>query len=101
MSCWAVASDNFPRARGERRHFNSQFILTAGDLKRVGAVHVRGSCVFFLVEELVAVTVAPGIGVLPDFTTPVMEKLGAAGASCASERPATSNRNAMHRTHAR
>ena len=40
--------------------------------------------VFLPVEELVAVTVAPGIGVLPDFTMPVIEKAGAAGASCAS-----------------
>jgi hypothetical protein len=49
------------------------------------------------VEELVAVTVAPGIGVFPDFTTPVMEKAGAAGASCASELVATSSRSAMRR----
>ena len=35
--------------------------------------------VFSPVEELLAVTVAPGISELPDFTTPEMEKVCAEG----------------------
>ena len=50
----------------------------AGDLKRVSAVQSVEVAVFSCVEALVAVTVAPGIGVFPDFTIPVTEKLGAA-----------------------
>ena len=49
------------------------------------------------VEELVAVTVAPGMGVLPDFTTPVIEKLDGAGASCPSALIATSRRRTTGR----
>ena len=51
--------------------------------------------VFSCVEELVAVTVAPGIGVLPDFTTPLIATVGVEGASCAIEVIVTSNRTAM------
>src|SRR5467141_5002951 len=49
------------------------------------------------VEELGAVTVAPAIGVFPDFTTPTMERFGAVGRSCARETPTTSSRNAICR----
>ena len=41
-----------------------------------------------------AVTVAPGIRVLPDFTNPEIEKVWVAGASWASELRAASSRNA-------
>ena len=53
--------------------------------------------VFASVEELVAVTVAPGIGVLPDFTTPVIEKLEGAGASCPNALIAASRRRTTGR----
>jgi hypothetical protein len=57
--------------------------------------------VFASVEELVAITVAPGIGVLPDFTMPVIEKLegaeGAEGASCPDALIATSSRRTTGR----
>ena len=49
---------------------------------------------FSPVEELVAVTVAPGMAALPDFTTPEIEKLCVAGASCASERRQAASRKA-------
>jgi len=52
--------------------------------------------VFSWVAELVAVTVAPGIGVFPDFTTPVITWFAGAGVSCASEIVATSNRPAKY-----
>jgi len=53
--------------------------------------------VFASVEELVAETVAPGIGVLPDFTTPVIEELEGAGASCPNTLIATSRRRTAGR----
>ncbi len=46
------------------------------------------------VEELVAVTVAPGIGVLPDLTNPEIENAGGAAASCAIALAATSSSSA-------
>src|SRR6185312_11251975 len=49
------------------------------------------------VDELVAVTVAPGMGVLPDFTTPVIEKLGGEGASCPNALIAISRRKTTGR----
>ncbi len=48
--------------------------------------------VFSPVKELVAATVAPGIGTLPDFTTPEIEKLWVGDAFCAQEFTATSSR---------
>ena len=43
---------------------------------------------------MVAVTVAPGIGVLPDFTNPEIEQVCVAGASWASERREANSRKA-------
>jgi len=54
--------------------------------------------VFSPVEELLAVTVAPGMSELPDFTTPEMENVCAEGESCASELTASSRRMAIRYT---
>jgi hypothetical protein len=48
--------------------------------------------VFSPVEEFLAVTVAPGMSELPDFTTPEMERFCEGGVSCASELAASSRR---------
>jgi hypothetical protein len=45
---------------------------------------------FSPVEELLAVTVAPGIRELPDFTTPEMEKVCPVSVSCPSAHTVTS-----------
>jgi hypothetical protein len=45
---------------------------------------------FSCVEELVAVTVAPGMGVFPDFTIPPIEKVAVGEISCANEKDTTS-----------
>ena len=50
---------------------------------------------FAPVAELLAVTVAPGMSELPDFTTPEMDKECAEGASCASELAVSSSRTAI------
>lgn len=46
---------------------------------------------------MVAVTVAPGIGVLPDLTNPEIENEGGAAASCAIALAATSKSSASLR----
>jgi hypothetical protein len=51
--------------------------------------------VFSPVEVLLAVTVAPGMSELPDFTTPEMEKVCAEGLSCASELSASNSRTRL------
>jgi len=50
--------------------------------------------VFSLVEEFVAITVAPGIRELPDFTTPEMKRTCPEGASCATAKKESSSTGA-------
>ena len=54
--------------------------------------------IFSPVEELVAVTVAPGIGVLPDLTNPEIENEGSGGVSCAIKPAAMKNSSMKLRT---
>ena len=54
--------------------------------------------VFSPVAELLAVTVAPGMSELPDFTVPEMENVCPEERSCASALTATSSRIAIRRT---
>ena len=51
--------------------------------------------VFSPVEELLAVTVAPGMSELPDFTTPEMERVCEEGVSWAKELTASNRRIAI------
>ena len=73
-----ITHNKFPRARRKPSHIDAQLVFTRCGLQRVRAIDAVEVVVFSWVEELVAVTVAPGIEVFPDFTTPLCEQCRAA-----------------------